>query len=220
MLSHERVIQWMNVIRKTTGASQYRILENFWASQLNSKVWMVRNILKNLNIGAGKIYIMGGWYGLSAQLLVDHIPNTIAVSIDADPQSKLYGTLLASNTPSRDIPAGTLFSLDDFSDRYGGESIKFIIGDMETYDKYDDAVLIVNTSVEHVEQHVFDSWIKNVPENVPVVLQGNNFFTCNDHIRCSTDIDEFKKMNPLGTIIFSDKLDCNDFYRFMTIGYR
>ena len=48
MLSHERVIQWMNVIRKTTGASQYRILENFWASQLNSKVWMVRNILKNL----------------------------------------------------------------------------------------------------------------------------------------------------------------------------
>ena len=44
MLSHERVIQWMNVIRKTTGASQYRILENFWASQLNSKVWMVRNI--------------------------------------------------------------------------------------------------------------------------------------------------------------------------------
>ena len=217
MLSHERVIQWMNVIRKTTGASQYRILENFWASQLNSKVWMVRNILKKLNIGAGKIYIMGGWYGLSAQLLVDHIPNTIAVSIDVDSSSKFYGMLLSGNTISTPV------SLDDFSDTHGThlhERIEFITSDMATYDKYDDAVLVVNTSVEHVEQHVFDSWIKNVPENIPVVLQGNNFFTCNDHIRCSTDIDEFKKMNPLGTTIFSDKLDCNGFYRFMTIGYR
>lgn len=217
MISHERVIQWMNIIRTTTGEPQYRILENFWASQLNSKVWMVRNILKKLNIGAGKIYIMGGWYGLSAQLLVDHIPNTIAVSIDVDSSSKFYGMLLSGNTIS--TPA----SLEDFSDTHRmhlHERIEFITSDMATYDKYDDAVLVVNTSVEHVEQHVFDSWIKNVPENIPVVLQGNNFFTCNDHIRCSTDIDEFKKMNPLGTTIFSDKLDCNGFYRFMTIGYR
>ena len=38
----ERVVQWMNVLRSYQHdiPLQYRLLENFWESQIKSKVWL------------------------------------------------------------------------------------------------------------------------------------------------------------------------------------
>jgi len=80
------------------------------------------------------------------------------------------------------------------------------------------ASLIINTSTEHVSQNTFDTWLNNMPANVPIILQGNNFFSCEEHIRCTDTLNEFTKINKLDTIIYSGELDCIQFKRFMIIG--
>jgi hypothetical protein len=56
--------------------------------------------------------------------------------------------------------------------------------------------------------------------NVPIILQGNNFFSCPEHIRCSTNLDDFNKKNPLEKVIYTGELNCVQFTRYMTIGYK
>ena len=50
------------------------------------------------------------------------------------------------------------------------------------------------------------------------MLQGNNFFACEEHVRCCETIEDFIKINNLNNIKFAGKLDCIQFTRFMMIG--
>jgi hypothetical protein len=199
VISHHRVIDWMNVIRENP--DNYRILENFWASQLNSKAWLV-NILHTYGWGCwfppGNVYIFGGWYGILAQMIVDNFPNVNVISIDKDPQCIEMGKKL-SNDDSR---------------------ITFVCDDMETYSSYYVPSLIINTSTEHVSQEVFDSWLVNVPVHIPVILQGNDYFSCIEHVRCFPTLQEFTTHNPLSYTLFSGSLDCTQFTRYMSLGYK
>lgn len=200
MISYQRVVTWMNVIRNTQGQQQYRILENFWESQLKSKMWMLET-LKELDLmPIETVYIIGGWYGILAQLMVDEFNSIKKIySIDIDDNCKYYGTLLSDN---------------DYK-------IHFQTSDMKHFTDYENPSLIINTSTEHVDEAVFLDWMKNVPENVPIILQGNDFFLCDDHIRCSEDLEQFKQMNPLSRYLFEGKIYCpGNFYRFMTIGFK
>lgn len=200
IIKPERVIQWMNVIRNTIldKNTQYRILENFWASQINSKVWMLNSINEYLDIRGGVVYILGGWYGLASQLIVDNIPNVTSVSIDVDPNCEHHGRNL-SNNDSR---------------------IVFLTDNMVNYINYKDASLIINTSTEHITQEDYDEWFKNLPTNVPIIIQGNNFFSIDEHIRCSDTLDQFNEINQMSKVLYTDEYDCNEFKRFMTIGYK
>lgn len=190
----------MNVIRDTQGSQQYRILENFWESQIKSKLWLLEKV-KELNlILDGNVYVMGGWYGILAQLLVDTFPKIQKVySIDVDVECRYYGMALANN---------------DYK-------IHFITADMVDFTEYENSKLIINTSTEHINENTFNTWMNLVPEHIPIVLQGNDFFHCDEHIRCSTDLEHFKKINPLSKYFFEGKIYCpGNFYRFMTIGIK
>ena len=199
MITHERVIQWMNVVREEMNSpEQYRVLENFWASQLNSKMWLIEHINEQCLLFPGShIYIFGGWYGILAQLLIQAIPGVKVTSIDIDPTCAIFGERL---------------KLPD-------DNIEFITADMQHFTEYSpNTRLIINTSTEHVTQETFDSWLFNVPQNVNIVLQGNNFFACKEHVRCCETIEDFIKINNLSNIKFAGNLDCIQFTRFMLIG--
>jgi hypothetical protein len=202
LIRPERVIQWMNVIRQTEGDTQFRVLENFWGSQISSKGWMIDTIQDILTPKSGVAYIMGGWYGLSAQFLTDNFSQLSVVSVDIDPHAELFGMMLSKFNNTID------------------PNITFKTSNMETFSDYANASIIINTSTEHLTQDSFDKWKSNLPENVPIVLQGNNLFNCDDHIRCSATLKEFKTMNKLSTYIMEGQLQCNPFTRWMTIGYR
>ena len=203
LIRPERVVQWMNLVRQTSEDTQYRVLENFWGSQISSKCWMIDSIKQHLQLSPGLAYIMGGWYGVSAQFMSDNFPILDSVvSVDVDPQAELFGTLLSKINDNNDY------------------NILFKTSDMESFTNYFQASIIINTSTEHITQKVFDTWRDNLPENVPIVLQGNNLFNCEDHIRCSTSLEAFNESNFLSKIIYTDSLLCGDFYRFMTIGYK
>ena len=98
--------------------------------------------------------------------------------------------------------------------------INFVIQDMKNFEFNELPGLIINTSTEHISQETYDIWFSKLPTMVPIILQGNNFFSCNEHIRCSQDLEQFKKDNYLDSFIFEGTLDCNEFNRYMTIGFK
>lgn len=196
-VSSDRIIQWMNVLRETSGAEQYRLLENFWASQLKSKAWLVNAIKLLKLLQTGNVYIFGGWYGVLASLIKDHCTYNQIYSIDIDATCESFGN-----------------RLDD--------RITFISSDMLDIKEHEiiNAGLIINTSTEHITQETYDQWLSNLPLNVPIILQGNNFFECKEHLRCTKDLSEFVKCSKLHNIVFQGELDCEQFTRFMIIGYK
>ena len=92
MIPHERVIQWMNIVREEIHSpEQFRVLENFWESQLHSKMWLIEKINEHCLLFPGShIYIFGGWYGILAQLIVQSIPGVKVTSIDIDPKCVVF----------------------------------------------------------------------------------------------------------------------------------
>lgn len=191
----------MNVLRTYNGEIQYRLLENFWDSQLRSKSWIINGIKRHIPTLAGNVYVVGGWYGILSQLIVDNFP-TLVYNIDIDETCVTYGKLLSNND----------------------KRITFITQDMATFGGYTDAQLIINTSTEHVTQTVYNNWLSRVPKNVPIVVQGNNFYECKEHVRCFDTLEEFSLNSQLTDILFQGKLECmgpnKSFHRFMTIGYK
>ena len=187
----------MNAIRDTSGTDQYRLLENFWASQLRSKAWLI-NVIKMLDLPQdGNVYIFGGWYGILASLILDNFNYNAVYSIDIDTDCKVIGKKLDGR-------------------------IKFVTSDMMDMTKEEiiNASLIINTSTEHVSQNTFDVWLNNMPNNVPIILQGNNYFSCKEHIRCTDTIEDFTTIHHLDKVIYSGEMDCIQFIRFMNIGYK
>lgn len=196
--SPDRITQWMNVIRshRHDSSKQYRILENFWESQINSKVWMLENI-QNTNIKFfSSVYIFGGWYGLLAQMISDIYPDVRIFSIDQDPECAIIGAALANYDPK----------------------ITFLTEKMEEFSNYEKFPLIINSSVEHLEESVFDKWLGNIPNTTPIVLQGNDFFDCPEHVRCVKTLSEFESITKITAIHMTGILDCKQFSRFMLIG--
>jgi hypothetical protein len=196
-ISSDRIIQWMNVIRRNSGETQHRLLENFWASQLRSKAWLI-NVLKSLKLPEnGEVYIFGGWYGILASLLKDNFLYKNIYSIDVDRECEKIGLLLDNR-------------------------INFITTDMKhfVFNESSNPKLIINTSTEHVSQDTFDTWLKNMPKDVPIILQGNDYFECKEHIRCTNSLEEFLIKGSLDKILYMGTLDCAQFNRFMVIGYK
>lgn len=192
----------MNAIRNSPDKQQYRLLECFWESQLTSKGWLINTITSLNLVQNGNVYIFGGWYGILASLIKDEFDYTKVYSIDIDASCKYFSEI---------------YNIDN--------RISFITSDMKDYQYNDSNIgIIINTSTEHVTQETFDAWIDNVPDNIPVILQGNNFYECEEHIRCTETLEDFKKRNPLKKYIYSGELTCSGasepFTRFMSIGYK
>jgi hypothetical protein len=196
MISSARIVQWMNVIRETQGDEQYRILESFWESQITSKQWVI-DAVNSMNVPCyGAVYVFGGWFGVLGGMLRDAFKHIHTVySIDLDSNAKRIGERL-------------------------NPDVTFITSDMKDFVFSETPSLVINTSTEHITQATFDAWMNQIPKLTPIVLQGNNFFSCSEHVRCSNNIDEFKKMNYLTLTKYADELDCKQFTRYMTIGYK
>lgn len=195
-ISSDRIIKWMSAVRNSSGQQQTRLLESFWESQITSKAWLI-NTIKMLDLPIkGDVYVFGGWYGILASLIKDEFSYQNVYTIDKDPSCKYVGE-----------------GIDD--------RIHFITGDMKDFQfKNENIGLVINTSTEHIHQEIFNSWLKNVPNEIPIVLQGNDFFSCKEHVRCSNSLENFMLNNRLDKVVFKGALNCKQFTRFMIIGYK
>jgi hypothetical protein len=149
------------------------------------------------------IYIFGGWIGILGSMLLQ--TNKLAISkirsIDIDP----WCESIADTVNKR-------FEMDDWR-------FKAITADMSLYQYQSDIKpdIVINTSTEHVSQEAYDQWYDNVPNGTLVVIQGNNFFSCDEHIRCSKTLHEFKIQNRSSDELWSGELQTDVYTRYMSI---
>lgn len=203
-INSKDLISWFNILRKLSENEKMRMLDAFWDGQIDSKCWLV-NVLNNFVNKPSNVYIFGGWVGLLGNLLLQCSQHIEKIrSIDIDP----WCENVADNL-------NQLWLENDWQ-------FKAITADMCEYN-YDWNIypdIVINTSTEHVTQSIYDNWWDKIPSGSLVVLQGNNFFDCPEHIRCTKNLNEFKRVNHIYNPIFEGTLSNKTYDRYMTINIK
>lgn len=194
------LIYWFNAIRDLPEHERTRALDAFWSGQLNSKVWLVEELNK-LHTTPSDIYIFGGWIGVLASVIfqASTFPVRRIRSIDLDSWCEPVADMMCKP-----------YEMDAWK-------FKAITHDMKTYQYETYPDIVINTSTEHVTQDVYDEWYNNIPDGSLVIAQGNDFFSCDEHVRCSKDLQEFIQQNKVANPLFSGELQTDMYKRFMCI---
>ena len=190
------VLFWMDAIRDSDDT--YRTLESFWKGQVNSKVWLAENLLEFVPVSPLNIVIYGGWNGVLASILFNSNINIQRItSVDIDPVCEDI-----ANTVNRRYLDQKKFSA--------------ITADMTTVTD-ESADVVINTSCEHITQAEYDKWLNNQSNDATIVLQSNNYFNLDEHIRCSTDLEDFVRMSNINPYL-RKTLETLKYDRYMLIG--
>jgi hypothetical protein len=174
----------------------------FSNGQIDSKLWLCRK-LEDLCWNSNLTHIYGGWYGVTAFLLLSRdFPVKRICSFDVDPSCEPIADMINENWVIKEWQFKA-FTADCNSQLPEG------IPD-----------LIINTSTEHFES---SAWFDNIPEGTRVALQGNNLVH-DDHFGNAKDLTEFKEKYKLTKVVYEGTLDFNypdwNFTRYMIIGYK
>lgn len=189
------VLFWMDAIRNSD--DRYRTLESFWKGQVNSKVWLADNLAEFGPFKPLNIVIYGGWNGVLASILFNsNIAIQRITSVDIDPVCEDI-----ANTVNKRYEMQGKFSA--------------ITADMCEYTT--DADVVINTSCEHITQEQYEQWLNNQPKDATIVLQSNNYFEHQEHVRCSTDLDDFTRISKIKPYL-RRTLETPKYNRYMLIG--
>jgi hypothetical protein len=193
----EDVLYWMDAIRNSE--DRYRTLESFWKGQVHSKIWLIDNLTKVVNLNdRASITIYGGWNGVLASLLfnssleIDYI-----TSVDIDPTCETIAT--------------TINKLYEIAGKFSA-----ITADMCEHKTSTN--IVINTSCEHITLEQFRTWLSHMPKYATIVLQSNDYFVCKEHVNCVSSLDQFKDQAALSTILFASEIQFPLYKRFMIIG--
>jgi hypothetical protein len=204
-ISNLELAHWMNAIRELSShEDRTRALDALWSGQLASKGWLVNTLADFIDPDVSlNIYIFGGWIGILSSMLLQSEKITISKirSIDIDPWCKHI-----ANTVNRK------FEMDHYR-------FRAVTADMNSY-QYQIGIepnIVINTSTEHVTQEVYDNWYNAIPTGTLVVIQGNDYFECSEHIRCSRNLKEFLQQNSVVDAYYSGTFDTDMYTRFMAI---
>jgi len=195
----DHILYWMDAIRNSDDKS--RTLESFWKGQIHSKIWLIDKIISYVPLKSIKIVIHGGWNGvLSSLLFQSNIKVDKITSIDID--------------PSCEEIANTMNKIEKKERRF-----QAITCNMVDYDYSFFPDIVINTSCEHIDQETYEKWLKKIPNGSIIVLQSNNYFELDEHVRCSKDLNDFKEQSNI-KVIDSSILELSKYNRFMLIGYK
>ena len=176
----------------------------FSSGQIGSKIWLCEE-LERLYESADRVWIYGGWYGVTAFLLNSRGNMRIGPirSYDIDPACELVADMINENWV------------------YQNWKFKAETQDCNKLDiKLGPPDLLINTSTEH-----FDSldWWNNIPKGTVVALQGNNMPHADHHVH-SEDLEQFVKEFPLTELLYKGQREFEyptwKFTRFMLIGVK
>lgn len=185
--------------------------------QLKSKQWAV-NQLKEINRDLGVTFLCAGWYGTLATLIFEsRLRVTKIRSFDIDPGCEEIAEIF--NEPW--VSDGWKFKsvTKDINDiDYSNEiyQVNDRNGHVETL--VDKPNTVINTSCEHIGD--FDNWYCKIPKGTLLALQTNDFKDIEDHVNCSTSLEQFESQTPMAVCLYQGELDLGSYKRFMRIGYR
>jgi hypothetical protein len=187
--------------------------------QLKSKRWLVTE-LESLDISLGTIFLCAGWYATLAAMLFQSKCNIDKIrSFDIDESCLQIADTINRNQVKEDWKFKSITQdIMDIDYNKHEWQIWSNTNNRMNYPITDTPNTIINTSCEHIEN--FDEWYAKIPSGKLVILQSNNFFEVDEHVNCVNDINEFKRMSPMNTVLYSGELQLPKYYRFMLIGYR
>lgn len=189
------VLFWMDAIRNSS--DRYRTLESFWKGQIKSKLWVIKILKLFPEAYKSRIAIHGGWNGVLASLLFNsELDPSYITSIDIDPACRE----IASTVNKRQEIEGKFCS---------------ITADMCEYTY--NADVVINTSCEHITQYQYDQWLSRVPQNSLIVLQSNNYYELDEHIRCCSSVEEFIGQSKISSF-WAESLTLPKYERYMIVG--
>ena len=203
-VSTTELAHWFNAIRNIDShRERNRALDAVWSGQLESKAWLVNHVVDCVMRGAPvNIYVFGGWIGiLSSMLLQSDIHVKQIRSIDIDP----WCERIANDVNKRHEMDGWRFRAET--------------ADMSYYEYPEDAKpdIVINTSAEHITQEAYDDWYDEIPRGTLVVVQGNNYFDCPEHIRCSKNLNEFMAQSRVDSPYYKGELQTDMYTRYMCV---
>ena len=187
--------------------------------QLKSKRWLVTE-LESLDISLGTIFLCAGWYATLAAMLFQSKCNIDKIrSFDIDESCLQIADTINRNQVKEDWKFKSITQdIMDIDYNKHEWQIWSNTNNRMSYPITDMPDTIINTSCEHIEN--FEEWYAKIPSGKLVILQSNNFFEVDEHVNCVNDINEFKRMSPMNTVLYSGELQLPKYYRFMLIGYR
>lgn len=174
-------------------------IDSFSNGQIASKIWLCEE-LEKLNWTSDITHIYGGWYALTAFLLLSrgNFKVNYIESFDIDPKCEYVANMINENWKF----------LKKFR-AYTRDCSQLIEGNRD---------LIINTATEHFPSL---DWFNNIPSGTRLVLQGNNM-AHDDHFVHSESLDSFKQTYPLSSIEYAGTKDFSypefSFTRYMIIG--
>ncbi len=166
--------------------------------QVACKMWARDRLFESWGGALDEIWIVGGWYGILAAMLLE------------DPRFRIGGI------ESSDIDPAVATIAQTLNGTHAGR-FTAVTADMYALDYHGRRPdLVVNTSCEHIPD--LRAWLCLLPEGTPVLLQSNDYFSAATHINCVESLDAFKAMAALSSLDYSGELPQKKYTRFMLIG--
>jgi hypothetical protein len=168
--------------------------------QIACKRWLVNELLE-IPREFNNIQLFGGWFGYP---LIDMLNNSYKIksltNIDCD-----HDAILVNKRFSKEY-------FNHHFVNYSKLSVEQYAGNFKDID------LVINTSSEHMLN--LPDLIKNkkYSESCIFALQSNNMFNIEDHTNCVQSKEELIKKSGLNNILYSGKLDLDNYERYMVIG--
>jgi len=169
--------------------------------QVASKMW-ARDELAKRNLGPiGRIWVVGGWYGVLAAFLFDHESLDIGEIENFDIDPSVAPVAMSLNEPQvaeRRFAARTadMYALD-----YAGSGAPDCV---------------INTSCEHISD--LPGWLGRIPRGTRVLLQSNDYFAVAEHVSAQPSLEAFERATGLSQVDFAGSLYLRKYTRFMLIG--
>ena len=155
-------------------------------NQIESKMWLADSLLGAVGPDLATVVILGGWFGVLGAVLLHDPRFSIGkvLSIDIDPRcAAIAESLNATHVRAGRFAAQTADMLDmDYASTRGAA------------DGAHGADLVINTSCEHLQ--AFGRWYDRIPAQQLLVLQSNNYYSCNEHVNCVPDLATFRLQAP------------------------
>ena len=199
--------------------------------QMQSKAWAIDELAKTKK-KLGMVYIVAGWLGTMAMLLLSEPKLKIDKirSFDLDPTCQQPADQLNIEHLIKEwtfkAVTKNLFEIDYATHEYkipvpGGytdpKTKKFVANKPALMVESPDT--IINTSCDHIKD--FSTWWNMIPRGKLTVLQNNNFIDGgDDHVNIVTSLQKFADMAPMSKVLFSGEREFAKYTRYMLIGTR
>lgn len=205
----------------------FSFVDAFSKGQLKSKLWAL-DILEQINLKKDmrSILILCGWYGTFSKMFMDRwgVDSFERIrSLDKDSlcmpiADQLNKEAMITNWLFKAV-TGDIFNIEfDKSKEKVETKLEMQGKDGRQWDEWTPYDLIVNTSCEHIEN--FQEWYESLPDGQLLLLQSNNFFSCEGHVNCVASKEDFQKQTPMTQRLFAGSLPFDQYTRYMVIGYK